>query len=305
MGCLHQPSSSLFCVSGEFVINFLSVRQPITNLEMTRTYTTPFLLSAAILSAQTVSKPVNPFGNKPESISAGRNLFNSSCTNCHGRDGGEGQRGPALAANRRYFRLSDAAIFDAIQSGIVNSPMPAMGLSDDDTWRIVSFIRSLRATASESSVPGDVARGRLVFEGKGKCTECHMLQGRGGLLGPDLSNVGGERSLGFIRDSLTLPIPPEKGFRPVKVFLATGGSLEGIARNEDSFSLQLLSPDGRLHLLTADEIHKIERSEVSLMPKNYDRVLDAAEFQDLVAFLSRQVVHRVKIVQQGENEIGR
>ena len=263
------------------------------------------LLCATAAPAQTASKPVNPFGTKPDAIAAGRQLYNRSCTGCHGPDGAEGDRGPALAANGRYFRLSDAATFDAIKHGIANSPMPAIALPDNDIWRIVAFIRSLRATASESTVPGDFARGRAVFEGKGKCAECHLLQGRGGLLGPDLSNVGGERSLRFIRDALTRPAPPQKGYRPVKVALIAGGSLEGVARNEDSFSLQLLSRDGRLHLLTADEIQNVERGDASLMPKNYGRVLTAAEFQDLLAFLSRQVVHRIRIAQQGENEVGR
>lgn len=272
---------------------------------MPRKCTLLFLLCATLAPAQTGPKPANPLGNTPDAIAAGRKLYNSSCTTCHGPDGAEGDRGPALAANRRYFRLSDAAIFDAIKNGIVNSPMPAMGLAENDIWRIVTFIRSLRATASESNVAGNFARGKLIFEGKGKCAECHMLQGRGGLLGPDLSNVGGERSLNFIRDALTKSAPPEKGYRPVKVVLTAGGSLEGIARNEDSFSLQLLSRDGRLHLLTSEEIGKVDRGDSSLMPKNYNRLLDAAEFQDLLAFLSRQVVHRIKMVQQGENEVGR
>ena len=60
-------------------------------------------MSAGILAAQ-VHKRVNPFGGRPDAVAAGRQLFNRSCTNCHGADGAEGERGPALAATGSSFR---------------------------------------------------------------------------------------------------------------------------------------------------------------------------------------------------------
>jgi cytochrome c oxidase cbb3-type subunit III len=262
-------------------------------------------ITLATAPAQDVKKPTNPLGNSPAVVAAGRKLYNTSCTMCHGADGEAGDRGPALADNRRYFRLSEAAIFDAVKNGIPNSPMPALGLPDDDVWRIVAFIRNLRATASDNNVPGDVDRGRRVFEQKGRCLECHTIRGQGGLIGPDLSNVGAERSLNFIRDALTRDRPPQAGYRPVKIVLADGSALEGIAKNEDAYSLQVLGRDEKLYLLVREEVREVIRGGPSLMPKNYDLVLGKDEFQDLLAFLSRQVRHKVAIVRQGENEVGR
>ncbi len=57
-------------------------------------------------------KPKNPLGNGLDVVSEGHTLYNKTCTACHGRDGTQGDRAPALGAARRYFRLSEAAIFD-------------------------------------------------------------------------------------------------------------------------------------------------------------------------------------------------
>src|SRR5882724_4081855 len=137
----------------------------------------------------------NPLGRGQEVVEAGRQLYNSSCTVCHGLEGTVGDRGPALAATRRYLRTTDDDLFNAIKSGIPGTLMPPSGLPDNDVWKIVAYIRSLRSTASDEFVSGDVKHGEEVFQGKARCGDCHMLNGRGGLLGPDLSNVASERRL--------------------------------------------------------------------------------------------------------------
>jgi len=93
----------------------------------------------------------------------GRDIYNRSCTMCHGQDGTAGDRGPALAARRRYLRTSDRDLFDAIKHGIAGTLMPASPLPDSDVTKVVAYIRSLRATAIDTPVEGDVAHGRQIF----------------------------------------------------------------------------------------------------------------------------------------------
>ena len=245
-----------------------------------------FLLTAAQAAAQ--SGPANPPGAGPEAIDAGRKLYQSSCTGCHGPDGAAGERAPALAGLRRYRRESESALFDAIRNGIPGTAMPSLGLPETDIRRIVAFVRSLRAKAIDTPVSGDITAGRGIFEGKGRCTECHMIHGKGGLLGPDLSNIGEERSVGEIRAALIAPERPQPGFEPVKVVTTDGHSFDGVAKNEDSFTLEMLDRDQRLQLFTRDQLREVVHGTVSLMPAGYDKTLKPAEFESLVAFLSRQ-----------------
>lgn len=149
-----------------------------------------------------------------------------------------------------------------------------------------------------------MAHGEQIFWGKADCGACHMLRGRGGLIGPDLTNVAGTRKLTSIRDAMTKPdhrvsgdggrretvLTPLPNYRPVRVVTRDGAAVRGVIRNEDSFSLQILGTDNALHMFSREELREIRYENTSLMPSDYDKQLTKEEFQDLLAFLTRQAV---------------
>jgi len=247
----------------------------------------------------------NTVGRGPEVAAEGRTLFNQTCTTCHGMDGSEGERAPALVGERRFFRLSENALYDTIKHGIPGTGMPAMNMPDDGIWKVVAFIRAMRSSASEVDVPGNIAHGRDVFFGKGGCSSCHTLEGKGGTIGPDLSNIGAQITLKRLKESLTTDGPIPAGYQPVKVVTQSGQTIEGIAKNEDSFSIQLLDRQNRLHLLNREELRSIDEPRTSLMPHNYDKVLSGVEYNDLLAMLSRSVTRSLHQKTEGDGEVGR
>ena len=116
-----------------------------------------------------------------------------------------------------------------------------------------------------------------------------MLGGSGGLLGPDLSGIGAQRSLSALRAALTQARPNTvRGYQAARVVTAEGKALTGVVKNENNFSLQFLDSAGALHLFTREELREITYEERSLMPGDYDQQLTSAELQDLLAFLSRR-----------------
>jgi putative heme-binding domain-containing protein len=243
----------------------------------------------------------NPFAGNEQAVAEGRDIYNRVCTACHGAEGAAGDRAPALAApGRRYLRQSDRELFDAVQKGIPGSTMPPMGLSETDAWKVVAFVRGLRGTAIDAPVKGDVRRGEQIFWGKGDCGSCHMARGKGGLIGPDLSNIAGQRKLVSIRDALTKAehrvigdggrientLYPLASYKTVRVVTSDGKTVKGVIKNEDSFSLQVMGTDNALHLFARAELREVIE-EPSLMPTDYDKRLTPDEFQDLLAFLTR------------------
>src|SRR5262249_9811454 len=187
----------------------------------------------------------------PAPGAGGGNFKEESSTLCPGPGGTAAARGPARADNRRYRRVTPEELFDAIKNGIRGTAMPPAALSDEEAWRVVAYIRSLRGTAADMPPPrGDATRGESIFWGKGDCGRCHMVRGRGGLLGPDLSNIGAERRLALLREALVAPRPRiPRGYQPVRIETADGRKIEGLVKNENNFSLQVLGLDLRLHLL--------------------------------------------------------
>jgi putative heme-binding domain-containing protein len=256
-------------------------------------------------SGQTPAK--NPVGHGTEVVAAGRAAFNRTCTACHGVNGSDGERAPALVGDRRFFRLSERALYDAIENGIAGTGMPAMGKSmeNDDIWRIVVFIRAMRGSASDTDVTGNAEHGKEIFAGKGGCSKCHTIDGEGGTIGPDLSDVGAEVTLNHLRDALTTETPISRGYRPVTVVLTSGQTIKGIAKNEDAFSLQLLDFNDHLHLIDKAQMKQEDEGGKSLMPHDYDKVLSADDLQDLLAMLARQTRDRGFKRIEGDGEAGR
>jgi cytochrome c oxidase cbb3-type subunit 3 len=259
-------------------------------------------LSLAQVPAQTGGTR-NRFADNQQAIAEGRQVYNNVCTACHGYDGAAGERAPGLGVSgRRYLRTSDQELFDAVVKGIPGTSMPAMGLSDDDAWKVAAYIRSLRGTALDAPASGNVANGERVYWGKGQCADCHMLRGKGELLGPDLSNLGAIRKLYAIKDALTKPdhrvttdggrhevsLEPLTSYQPVRVVTRDGNAISGVLKNEDSFSLQMLGTDNELHSFARADLREVVYERKSLMPTDYDKRLTPEEFQDLIAFLSRQ-----------------
>ncbi len=227
----------------------------------------------------------------PASVVAGTQLFGESCSVCHGIDGRGSARGPDLTQGLIVNRGTDEEIAEAVRRGIPNSSMPPFDLSDAQIQQLVAFIRSLSTKAVQISVPGDQELGRQIFSGKGHCSNCHMIRGQGGLLGPDLSNIGADKSLTEIRRAILRPnLAEEPKYRAVTVVTLDGRRISGTLRNRDNFSLQMMDAAGRLHFFMSSELREVILEDKSPMPENYERLLIASELQDLLAFLSRQSV---------------
>src|SRR5262249_47583498 len=140
-------------------------------------------------------------------------------------------------------------LYSVIQKGIPAGGMPAAGLGEDQTWQVVAFVRSLTAPAIETVVPGSPPAGEALFWGKAGCGACHSIRGRGGKLGPDLTNAGATRPLPQLRQDILDPdAGGAAGYRTVKVVLRTGATLNGVARNFSNYSLQLQDAEGNLRM---------------------------------------------------------
>ena len=248
-------------------------------------------------------EPANPFAGNPEAVREGESLYNQRCTTCHAPNGGAGEIGPAIvSAERAAINPSDAQTFNIIKNGVKGTPMTPQRLTDDEIWKITTYIHALRGTAIDNPLPGDVAHGEQIFWDKGQCGTCHMLKGKGGLTAPDLNNIAGTRKASTIIAALTKEqhheygsggahlqtLPPMDSYLPVHVTTADGQTVDGVLLNEDGYSLQMIGNDQQLHLFDRAKLRRVVVEPKSLMPTDYDKRLTREEFQDLLAFLTRQ-----------------
>jgi alcohol dehydrogenase (cytochrome c) len=237
-----------------------------------------FLLVAGVALAQ--SPHVNP-------VARGGELFDQNCTACHGSKA-LGGRAPNLTRGDWKSGGSDEAILRNIVKGIPGTQMPAFPMADEDARAVVAYLRSLEGAKTEAAFTGDAKAGGTLFFGAAGCGNCHMVQGRGGRLGPDLTTVAKDRRQEDLRTSLREPSAKMRpGFRTVTVAMRDGRTLTGVAKNEDTFSIQLMDRQEKLHLLDKAEVREVTQTHESLMPA---AKLTERQTNDVLAFLKAGTV---------------
>jgi cytochrome c oxidase cbb3-type subunit III len=245
----------------------------------------------------------NPLAGDAKAAEAGEYEFRINCALCHGLGARGGGRGPDLTRAQKKHAHSDADMFQIISHGIPGTAMPAngtngqgVGMTDEEIWQIITYIRSQEVTAASTS--GDPAHGKELFYGEGNCAMCHMVSGKGGRMGPDLTGTAGSRTREAIIDSIRNPsrrlawglteatkeFPQE--YESVTVVTADGKQIKGVTLNEDSFTLQIMDSGEHIYLLQKNKLKSFKKSRESAMPKYEPETLSDKEVEDIVAFLA-------------------
>ena len=225
----------------------------------------------------------NPF-TSPSDVAAGSKIFRSHCAVCHGLEG-TGGRGPNLARGEFRHGSGDEALRRTISEGIPGTQMEGIYFSDDQIWQIVAYVRSLKSNSDSLEVSGDVSRGEDLFRNKGGCLNCHIVNGKGGGLGPDLSDVGALRSPEFLKTAIVNPDEfIHSDYRLFRILDREGQRYPAIRLNEDTYSIQLMNMRGDLLSLSKNVLQQIERVDTSLM-QSYESVFNSEELEDLTAYL--------------------
>jgi putative heme-binding domain-containing protein len=218
----------------------------------------------------------------PQDVAAGAKTFRSHCSPCHGYNG-EGGRGPNLASGVFYRGGSDAELLKNISDGIPGTEMPGLFYSPDRVWQVIAYIRSL--SQSRPAASGDSAAGARVFAANG-CPNCHRVAGQGGRLGPDLTEIGRIRSLDHLRQAVVAPgADVRERYWVVSFKDQSGNAQSGFVMNEDTYTVQFMDLNGRLHSEAKAGLTGYKVEKISKMP-SYQGKLSDAQLNDLVAYLS-------------------
>ena len=258
---------------------------------------------AVLLAPVCAGDDRNPLAGDPKAAKAGEYEFRINCALCHGLGARGGGRGPDLTRAVKKHTHSDGDMFQVISNGIPGTAMPAngtngqgVGMTDEEIWQIITYLRSQEVKAPASPL-GNAGHGKNLFYDDSNCSLCHMVNGKGGRIGPDLSGVGGSRTHAAIVDSVRNPsrrlawgltestkeFPQE--YESVTVVTADGKEIKGVTLNEDSFTVQIMDMNEQIHLLEKDKLRSFQKSRESAMPKYDVGILSDKDLEDIVTYL--------------------
>jgi putative heme-binding domain-containing protein len=246
----------------------------------------------------------NPYEGDAKMAKVGEFEFRANCAFCHGLGARGGGRGPDLTRTPKKHGGSDAEIFNTINNGVPGTAMPpngatqqGVGMTAEEVWQVVTYIRSVEKKADSKSL-GNAEHGRQVFYGTAACGTCHMVNGKGGRLGPDLSGAASGRSTEYLTESLRVPNKRlaqgiseamkefSQEYETANVTTADGTKYVGVVLNEDAFTLQILDTRENFHSWEKSSLKSYEKTRQSLMPEYDEKVLPEKDLQDLLAFLA-------------------
>ena len=176
--------------------------------------------------------------------------------------------GGALSQLQRAYNKTDAALAGPLFEGDSKPVAPA------DYQKFATRNR------------GDAARGRKLFEGQATCTACHIANGVGGQIGPDLGGVASKYDRTFLIESVLYPSKQIlDGYHTMTATMSNGEVLSGFLRSQTDDEVLLVDAAGEKHPLKKSMIAKMAEAPTSLMPEGLQGTMSLAEFADLLAYL--------------------
>jgi len=259
------------------------------------------VISAICSSARAQDK--NPFAGDPKEAKLGESQFRANCAFCHGLGAKGGGRGPDLTRVQKKHGNADADLFRTINEGVPGTAMPpngatqqGVGMTRDEIWQVITYIRSVEVK-NPGALAGNAGHGKELFNGSADCSACHMIAGKGGRLGPDLTAAGSARSVAYLKESVRDPNKRlaegiseamkefSQEYETVSVITQNGTAFQGVVLNEDSFTVQIMDLREQIHSFDKSQLKSYEKTRTSLMPAYDTNRLSEKDLDDLVAYL--------------------
>jgi putative heme-binding domain-containing protein len=174
-------------------------------------------------------------------------------------------------------------LHEVISRGIPGTEMPGVYFNGAEVWQLVAYVRSLSGGAE--TIAGNAAAGQRIFAANG-CSGCHRVNNEGGRSGPDLSRIGGARSVAHLRESV---VSPNEKVLPnqwrVEATTRGGASVTGRLLNEDTYTVQLFDPRQGLKSVDKADLSRYLVLKTSAMP-SYEGSITGKDLDDLLAYLA-------------------
>ena len=131
--------------------------------------------------------------------------------------------------------------------------------------------------------PGDPRRGEASFARK--CATCHLLFGKGGKVGPDLTTYKRDDLDAMLLSVVNPGAEIREGYAGYLVATRDGRTLGGLLVDQDPQLVVLRGPEGRDVSVRREEIEEMQATRLSLMPEALLSGMNDRDLRDLFAYL--------------------
>ena len=135
---------------------------------------------------------------------------------------------------------------------------------------------------------GDVVNGKAVFAKN--CAVCHVMDGAGSPIGPDLTGIGARPKSEFFLDIIDPNRSVEANFRLWTATTKDDESVSGRLESESQTAIEILDLAGQKHVIQRKDIKSLDVSQQSIMPGGFEN-LPAKDLTDLFEYMAASKGH--------------
>jgi putative heme-binding domain-containing protein len=140
---------------------------------------------------------------------------------------------------------------------------------------------------------GDAGKGQLVFAKAGTCAKCHVVNGEGKEVGPNLSEIGKKLSKESLYESILYPSASiSHNYETYVVEMKNGNSANGLLVSKTPTEITLKDAEALVRTFKTADVESVTRSPVSIMPADLHKALSTQDLADLVEYM--QTLREVK-----------
>ena len=202
--------------------------------------------------------------------------------------------GKTLSGQRQLLALVENSMLP--EDLEVSAANVLLGSADEGIRGKAAEYLSLPASADATPLPpistllkmkGDSTRGEIIFKMAGTCIKCHLVNGKGKAVGPDLSEIGGK----LAREAMIVSIlDPSAGishnYETHNIILNSGNVISGILVTKTPDSITIKTIEAIEKTFAIGDIDEMVKSNVSLMPTDLQKSLTANDLVDLLDYLA-------------------
>jgi putative heme-binding domain-containing protein len=133
---------------------------------------------------------------------------------------------------------------------------------------------------------GDAANGRMVFFSTGTCHKCHVVDGMGREIGPNLTEIGSKLSREAMFESVLYPSAGiSHNYEMWTVVLSSGTTVNGLLVSSTDAEVSLRGDDALVRQFPKSDIEELVKQKISLMPADLQKTMTSQELADVVEFM--------------------
>lgn len=137
-----------------------------------------------------------------------------------------------------------------------------------------------------AKLKGDVANGRMVFFSTGTCHKCHVVDGMGREIGPNLTEIGSKLSREAMFESVLYPSAGiSHNFELWTVVKTDGTTLNGLLVSNTDAEVSIKGDDALVRAIPKSEVEELVKQKISLMPADLQKTMTTQELADVVDYM--------------------